>query len=180
MMIDCAECNTPFYATPSAIAKGKKYCSAHCRVRAVARGNVRPLEERFWEKVDRKGADECWPWTAGTFADGYGAISVDGKPRRAPRVAYELVNGPILDGLELLHSCDNPICVNPEHLSPGTHAENMADMAKKGRAGGFRKLSDAQVGEIRALSMPLKEISAAYGVSIGLVALIRGKSGYRT
>jgi hypothetical protein len=81
------------------------------------------FEQRFWAKVDKSG--DCWQWTAAKCSRGYGAFGVDRKPRRAHRVAYELVVGPIPDGLELDHLCRNPSCVNPEHLEPVTHRENM-------------------------------------------------------
>lgn len=96
----------------------------------------RPLAERFEERVDRSGGpDACHPWT-GTLSGGYGRIGEGGRGCRilyTHRVAWELANGPIPDGLDVLHACDNPPCCNVRHLSLGTHADNMADMAAKGR-----------------------------------------------
>ena len=94
----------------------------------------RPLAERFWEKVDVRGPDECWPWKAARFAGKeYGAFRVGSKQRRAHRVAYELAKGPLAPGKNACHSCDNPPCCNPAHLWEGTTAENHADRNRKGR-----------------------------------------------
>lgn len=89
------------------------------------------IQEYFWSRVDRSG--DCWLWTASKTARGYGKLRVDGKQAYAHRVAYELTNGAIPDGLVICHHCDNPPCCNPAHLFMGTQGDNMRDRDAKGR-----------------------------------------------
>ncbi len=103
---------------------------------------------RFWSHVEVRGPRECWPWTGGTSSRGYGRFSVGGRLHTASRVAYELHHGP-LGAAEARHTCDNPPCCNPTHLIPGTHEQNMGDMAVRGRVA-TRKLTVEQVRDIRA------------------------------
>lgn len=89
------------------------------------------LKERFDAKVKVDGQSDCWIWAGTKDKDGYGLISVDGKPKRAMRVAYELYRGPIPMGLVLDHflypeRCIGPSCSNPQHLMPTTRSANSA------------------------------------------------------
>ena len=79
-----------------------------------------------------KGPD-CWEWTAGVNNSGYGQFSVYQRHVQAHRFSYELDNGPIPPGMEIRHTCDNRICVRPEHLLVGTRGDNMKDMYSRGR-----------------------------------------------
>lgn len=94
-----------------------------------------PLEERFWNKVDKRGDDECWPWLGSLSRRGYGQATVsNGKNRVATKVAWELFHKkPWPEGKLACHTCDNPPCVNPKHIWPGTMSENIQDASAKGR-----------------------------------------------
>lgn len=140
--------------------------------------------ERFRRFVDRRGEDECWPWTGRVNSGGYGEFR-DVKMRKAHRVAYELYVGPIPDGEVVRHKCDNPSCVNPRHLIPGTQKQNVRDRYVRGRDfhhrgedHGKSKLSRGQVISIRleaAAGTPQREIDARYGISqFGVRYAIRG------
>jgi hypothetical protein len=117
---------------------------------------------RFWSKIRKAEPDACWVWTKEVNNNGYGRFETwrGGRKRfLTHRLAYQLTTGRLLGGAVLLHSCDNPPCCNPAHLTPGTQAENIADTKAKGRAvappihrgesNWQGKLNDQKVIEIR-------------------------------
>lgn len=119
---------------------------------------MKTIAERFWEKVDVRGPDECWPWMAG-LRQGYGRFTIThGKGVQAHRVAYELTKGPIPPGLDVLHDCDFPPCCNPSHLWPGTNLDNVRDSVAKGR----RACGDRNGAHIHPQSRPYGERNGAY------------------
>ena len=146
------------------------------------------LAERLSGRFEIDADTGCWVWNRARNVHGYGAIGIDNKVKRAHRVAWQAYVGDIPDGMAVLHRCDNPPCINPDHLYLGTKADNSLDMVRKGRsAAGERhsqaRLSEAQVSEIRALhaaGMTQSEIARRFVVSSGYVSqvvngLLRGR-----
>lgn len=137
-------------------------------------------EWRFFRLVNKDGKGGCWLWTGCTYNHGYGSFLWRGKMRAASRVSWEISHGEIPDGQQVLHRCDVPLCVNPEHLFLGTIRDNMQDMLRK-RRNPIPKLPDAHVREIRMLleqgEMKQYEIAEAYNVGRCTVSKISmGKS----
>ena len=105
-------------------------------------------DARFLSKVDQRGPDDCWPWTGALDKHGYGAFWIPtpgqksrGKTVKAHRYSLSMKLGRELEpGEEARHKCDNPVCVNPRHLEPGTHADNMNDSVTRGRWNAGRRL----------------------------------------
>lgn len=144
----------------------------------------RPLEDRLEENIFYS-PDGCWYWTGCCFQhDGRGRIQVNGKSKLAYRMLYALKVGPVPDEKFLCHHCDNPICVNPNHLFIGDQLANYQDMVKKGKKrrhqigekSSVAKLNNKQVIEIRALhGLKNDEIGTMYGVSGSLISMIRNR-----
>lgn len=144
------------------------------------------VEDRFWAKAQK--SDDCWAWTANRNRRGYGKFCLNKRQEPAHRVAYTLTYGDIPAGLWVLHHCDNPSCVRPDHLYLGTHQDNMQDRHNRGRAASgesngsrmhperilrgercsWAKLTTEQVAAIRqeyaTTRVTLHQLAAKYGV----------------
>jgi hypothetical protein len=117
-------------------------------------------------------AHACWLWTGALNDAGYGQLNIAQRPVKAHRLIYEIVNGPIPDGLCVLHRCDVRACVNPSHLFIGTRHDNVDDMIAKNRQNwvrgeriGCARLTEADVREIRAQTESHRAIWRRFGIS---------------
>src|SRR5262245_8278591 len=139
--------------------------------------------ERFEEKFIPEPNSGCWLWIGALNDKGYGHFHIQSKPRRAMyahRFAWEQYNGPIPAGLDVCHRCDVPCCVNPEHLFLGTHDDNMADKARKGRCNARRgvacswsKLTPDLVREIRRGGVTNKAWAERLGMAENAIRLAK-------
>jgi hypothetical protein len=133
----------------------------------------------FWSHVDKTGP--CWLWTAGVNGQGRGCIRKDYKYRQTHRLSWEMAFGPIPEGLHVLHKCDIPRCLNPDHLFLGTQADNVRDCVAKGRHGDkhSRRTNKLNPTKVRAIRMMLARgttqsaIAKKYGVRQTLISSIK-------
>lgn len=170
----CAACGKPFTVKHSSNLKRQKTCGIKCG-HALITFTPEQRVEAFWKKVQK--GDGCWIWTGAHDRYGYGLFAIKTGKRdvgTAHRFAWQVVKGEIPAGLHVLHKCDNPGCVNPEHLSLGTHQTNMDEMTARGRRNLFTrsKLKVEDVVAIRSeyrigpgrTNSNVHELAAKYGV----------------
>lgn len=152
------------------------------------------IEKRFWDRVNK--TDGCWKWTASKNLRGYGQLTFGSRTDKsrntvsAHRLSWMINVGDIPSKMCVLHKCDNPPCVRPEHLYVGTHQDNMRDRDSKGRnaqvAGeqhGAAKLTEEQVKEIRSQYIPgvisQSMLAAHYGVSREAISFIVNRVNWK-
>lgn len=150
--------------------------------------------DAFWQKVSR-GSD-CWEWQGGRNPEGYGRFWDGQRAEYAHRFSWALTHGDIPDGMLILHRCDNPPCVNPDHLFIGDQTVNLLDMSAKGRhlahtkpqrmprgeSHGMHKLTEEAVKDIRAARRTrtiVLDLAQKYGVSVGAIRGVRGRVSWR-
>lgn len=134
--------------------------------------------KRFWSRIGTADPDECWRWNGGVGSCGYGFVSIgDGRNEGAHRYMWRLLNGPVPDGICVLHRCDNRVCVNPAHLFLGTKGDNGRDCAAKFRTS-KGKLSPAEVLAIRQDARSIRAIARDYGVNSSCVSRVKNRRLY--
>ena len=136
---------------------------------------------RFWDKVKRRGPDKCWNWTGANTGNGYGQFWWNGRNQRAHRVSYALSGRTLDPDLQVCHTCDNGMCVNPAHLFQGTAAENVWDAVKKGRRNDVR-LTPEDAKAIRRdyvrREVPMSKLALRFGVSTTTISRIIDRTTY--
>lgn len=165
-------CNVEFsrrYGSSQIQWESQRFCSKLCANLVTAEKAIIPLEERFFSFVLKGGDGGCWIWVGPRDGKDYGKIHAtgrSGKQWKAHRLSYELHKGQIPAGMEVCHSCDNPSCVNPDHLWLGTHKQNMADCSAKKRTGD-RPLKGEAVGTAKLdwRTVRLIRLAASLGAS---------------
>lgn len=140
-----------------------------------------PASERFWKYITPAAFTDCWEWQ-GALRNGYGVLNVGGKVIYCHRLSYELHFGPLPEGCQACHHCDNRKCCNPYHLFAGTQGDNMRDMYAKGRGnnsgnerGSTPKITEEQVRAIRDLAdqgVRYPDIAKIYNITVPAISLI--------
>ena len=167
------------------VRHGKPRSTACRYCRHVARILNKPPADRFWDKV--RVGDDCWVWTGGLYEGGYGNfLYYTGKNIGAHRYSWIYHYGEIPQGLQVLHKCDNPPCVNPEHLFLGTHQDNMDDMMAKDRQQHSHgedhynsRLTLKQVTDIRKSPLLARELANIYEVSRSHISAIKNLTKWK-
>ena len=149
------------------------------------------MQDRFEDKFIPEPNSGCWLWTASVNQDGYGNFGIGSRAdktqfsAKAHRIAHELYVGPIPAGLSVLHRCDIPSCVNPNHLFLGTQADNVHDMEKKGRgrhlrgaAHGRVKLSESDVRYIRNSDKRNVDLARMFNVTKTHIGYIKNRKAW--
>jgi len=145
------------------------------------------LQERLERCIDQTNLSGCWTWTGSMAGSGYGAINYNNKKLAAHRVAYQIYKGDPGD-LFVLHKCDNPICVNPEHLFLGTNLDNAKDRQAKGRCYAAKGIKNSnaklsvddilKIRELATLGVSYSEIGRRFGISHNQASLIHKRKAW--
>lgn len=164
----------------------KHSIASKLRMKRAAVKRWGPSEYRFWRLVEK--SSHCWSWLGETDKDGYGRFWYRGSTKRAHRCSWMLCQGRIPTGQQVLHRCDNPRCVRPDHLFLGTLRDNVNDMLSKGRSLKGERHSQAKLTEEQVICVLqwrpgcgqlLRELAAEFRVSITALELVRSGTNWK-
>lgn len=185
---ECEYCGEIFAKDPRntwAYWEKARFCCQACAGlawKAQAERNRAPMREVFSKWFERSG--RCWTWNGARDKDGYGVFTYAGKTYRAHVIALELDGRPVPSGQYGCHDCDNPACVRPDHLYPGTPKRNMSDAVTRGRTAHgerchFAKLTAEAVRHIRSSDLTDQYLADLYQVSRPAVSMARSGKTWR-
>ncbi len=184
----CLHCGAEFFrdtrCTHAYWARAK-YCSRSCFSQTIkTNADVRraPIETEFAKHFEK--GDGCWEWNWLKDKDGYGLFPYAKVMYRAPKIALALDGRPAANGQYACHTCDNPGCVRPSHLYPGTPLQNSADAKSRNRTSRgekvhFSKITEDLVRQIRFAQGTHEKIALEFGISRGNVSLIRARKTWK-
>lgn len=159
MRVICDSCSAGFSKHNAEIKRTKhNFCNRQCRADFFSAMQKKKSLSNYFENESG-----CWVWAGNKNKDGYGFFKCEGVLYLAHRYFYKYHKGEIPENLCVCHKCDNPACLNPDHLFLGTHQENMDDMISKNRK--WSKLTFDDVSYIRSCGESNLELSKKYGVS---------------
>jgi len=159
------------------------------RMRSLLKIKPTPKDiKRFENKIFFGSPDGCWYWTSHLNKDGYGLFNYHNQAIGSHRISFIIYRGTIPNTMQVLHTCDNPMCVNPHHLFLGSHTDNMQDMIKKGRGNKMKweahidaKLTKKDVLMIRSLNGKISQVELAkqFNVTQGSISRIILNKGWK-
>lgn len=155
----------------------RRFCSRSCAMTGVSR-SIAISPERIIENSMPIPFSGCWIWMAGDSA-GYGKVTTARRTVSAHRASYVAFKGKVPGGLYVCHRCDEPGCVNPDHLFAGTPRDNMVDMAAKNRENPQRRFRPEDIALIRSTVGNTTSLAQAFGVSRTTIKNIRAQRSYR-
>lgn len=155
----------------------RRFCTPVCAAQDKAKDKT---ADQFFALTIPEPNSGCWIWAGVLSSDGYGQVRSGGVKKKAHRLSVEIHKGPIPAGMWVCHHCDNPACVNPDHLYIGTAAENGRDQMTRRRHAARLRLDVVQEQEVAASDAPIAVLARQYGVDRTTIRRARANAGRRT
>lgn len=182
----CEACGQVFFRPSQGCgaraSAARRFCSVSCSSRVT---RPRDVGSRLLDNSIPEPNSGCWIWLAAVTERGYGQMSVGGRQQGAHRASYEFYKGPVPAGAVVRHSCDNPFCINPDHLLIGSALDNVHDALDRGRfvSGNthpIAKLTVEAVKEIRSSTLSDAKLAKKFGVSAAAIGYARRGESWRS